>query len=467
MADGRGAGSVADHPLKTADGCRPDQLFGLWAVDAASFRHYVDLAKGADLAQLRAEALAAADKAGSGGRALYQVTADGIALIDIAGLMTKYETSFAMLFGGTSTLRTREALRAAARDPDVQGIMLRIDSPGGTVSGSAELAEDIRRAAARKPLHGYADDQADSAAYLALSQATKVWASANASVGSLGVYSVVQDTSQVYAQEGVKVYVISSAPPLKGAGVEGTEITPAQLAEWQRRVSDTAEWFQAEVARGRRMSLDQVQPLATGQSWIAERARERGLIDGVLSFDEALARLRSEVMEDKDTKAALALAEEAQAKATAEKAAREAAEKATAEALAKAQAAEDRLAKLEGAQRTETFAAKAKTLKLPKEAAAVLDQVEKAIGAEAFGKLEGYVSALAAQVDESKLFGEIGSTGAEGAGAATAWDGIQAKAAERVKAGTSKTLADAVDAVCKENPELYKLHVDEQRKGVR
>jgi len=88
------------------------------------------------------------------------------------------------------------------------------------------------------------------------------------------------------------------------------------------------------------------------------------------------------------------------------------------------------------------------------------------MGAEAFGQLEVYVKALGAQVDESKLFGEIGTTGA-GEGAGSAWEQIQAQASARVKAGTSKTLADAVTAVCTENKDLYKLHVEEQRKGAR
>jgi signal peptide peptidase SppA len=461
MAEARSSG-VGVAAVQT---CRPDQLFGLWAIEETRFRQYVALAKGADLEKLRAESMAAAEKVAAGPP--YQVTADGIAIIDIAGPMTKYPTSFQALFGGTSTLRTREALRAAVRDPDVHGIMVRVDSPGGTVAGGAELAEDIRRTAARKPLHTYGDDLAASAGLLALAQGSKAWASTNAEVGSIGVYMVVEDTSQVYAQEGVKVHVVSSAPPYKGAGVEGTEITPAQLAEWQRRVSDTADWFVNEVSRGRRMAKDQVQKLATGQVWIADKARELGLIDGVLSFDEALSRLRSQVMEAEDTKAAVALAEETQAKLDTEKQARAAAEKATVEALAKAQAAEAKLAEIEAGQRATTFTAKAKTLKLPTEAATILDQVEKAIGAEAFAKLEGFVSALANQVDESKLFGELGTSAAGAEGTVPAAERIQALAAERVKAGTSKTLADAMTAVCEENPELYKLHREEQNKGAR
>jgi signal peptide peptidase SppA len=279
-------------PSQHIEGCRPDQLFGFWAMEVGRLQQYVALAKGADLEKLRAESRAAAERAK--GTPLYQ-TADGIAIIDVNGPLTKYPTSFQALFGGTSMLRAREALRHARDSSDIEAIMVRVDSPGGTVAGGAELAEDIRRAAAKKPLHSYADDFAASGGLLVLSQGSKAWASTNAEVGSIGVYTVIEDSSQQYLQSGVKVHVISSAPPVKGAGVEGTEITPAQLAEWQRRVSDLADWFVGEVSLGRRMPRDQVQKLATGQIWVAAKARELGLIDGVRTFDDALAELRADV----------------------------------------------------------------------------------------------------------------------------------------------------------------------------
>jgi signal peptide peptidase SppA len=449
----------------SGNACRPDQLFGLWAIEETRFRQYVGLAKGADLEKLRAESMAAAEKVAAG--PLYPVSADGIAVIDIAGPMTKYPTSFQALFGGTSTLRTREALRAATRDPDVVGIMLRIDSPGGTVAGGAELAEEIRKAAARKPLHSYADDLAASAGLLALVQARKVWASTNAEVGSIGVYMVVEDTSQVYAQEGVKVHVISSAPPIKGAGVEGTEVTPAQLAEWQRRVDDTAAWFRAEVSRGRRLTTEQVQSIATGQVWIAGRALGLGLIDGVVSFDEAMSRLRSEVMDEQEkqaakaeTDAALKLAADAEQKAL-ENAARA---KAAEDELAAAKA---QLAALETAERGKRFSTEAQALGAPADFAAVLDKIHAAAGDVLYGQLTVQLKAMHEQAAAGKLFEEKGTTATDPNAGGSAAGRIEALAAERVKAGTSKSLADAMTTVAAENPDLYRLHVEEQRKGAK
>ncbi len=210
----------------------------------------------------------------------YSVTPDGIAVVSITGPMTKYETSFQALLGGASTVRTRQALRAAVRDPDVLGIMVVVDSPGGTVAGTSDLADDIRAADKRKPTYGYVSDRAASAALWAVSGGRLVFGNKLAQIGSIGAFAVLQDTSGVYAQRGVKVHVISSAPPLKGAGVDGTEFTPPQLAEWERQMKALADVFAADLAEGRRRPKEWADALHTGEMWVAAKAVELGLIDG-------------------------------------------------------------------------------------------------------------------------------------------------------------------------------------------
>jgi signal peptide peptidase SppA len=220
----------------------------------------------------------------------------GVAVVSIAGPMTKYPTSFSALFGGTATVRTRQALRAAAQDAEVKGALVVVDSPGGTVAGTSDLADDVRRFASLKPVHVFVEDQAASAALWVISGAGKVLANASAEVGSIGTYMVVEDRSGAYTQAGVKVHVVSSAPPHKGAGVPGSEITAEQLAEWRRRVDDLNAMFVAAIAAGRRMPIERAKALATGQLWIASKAVGFGLIDGIASFDDALEGLRQEAM---------------------------------------------------------------------------------------------------------------------------------------------------------------------------
>lgn len=438
---------------KRENGCRPDQLFGLWAIDPQVFEPMVAIARAADLAALAAEA--AMDSKPR--PAHYTVNADGIARVDVSGPMTKYPTSFQALFGGTSTLRAREAVRAASRDPEVRGIIAVFDSPGGTIAGLTDFAEELRLADARKPVYAYAWDQMTSAALFVGVAARKVYANKGARVGSIGGFTVVRDTSGKYAQEGVKTHVIASAPPHKGAGADGAEITAAQLAEWERQIQETVEPFIADLATDRHMTREQADSLHTGQVWSADKAQVLGLIDGVISLDEAVSRLTEEAMDEQELQTAKAEAAQAQAKLAEAQEARVKAEAEAAEVKA-------RLSALESGQRAERFAAEVKALGLPAEMAARLDRVEAACGAEIYGAITTQFKALRAQVDEAKLFAEQGAAGGA-IGSGSAWEQIQALAAARVKTGEFKSIPDAVQAVTKERPDLYKLHVAEQRKG--
>ncbi len=438
--------------MKNEHGCRPDQLFGLWAIEPVAFGAMVVAARDADLAELRAEAAAAP----AASKPLYTVDRNGLARIDVSGPMTKYPTSFQSVLGGTATLRTREAFRAAERDREVRGIMAVFDSPGGTVAGTSDLAEDIRSVDKRKPVYAYAWDQMASAALFAGLAARRVYANKAASVGSIGMFTVVRDTSGNYSQRGVKTFVVSSAPPLKGAGTDGTEVTPEQLADWERWAKERADGFVADLASDRGMSREQADSLHTGQSWSSEKAQTLGLIDGVMSLDDAMARLLEEAMQEKELTDAKAAADAATAKLAEEQQARQKAEAEAAELRA-------RLSSIEIAQRNERFVAEAKAYGVPAEVASVLDTIEARCGAATYAALAGAMKALRAQVDESRLFAEKGAASPTNA-SASALDQAKALAEAKVKDGKAKTFHEGLKAVWKENPRLWEQH-EKERQG--
>src|SRR5690606_31819803 len=129
------------------------------------------------------------------------------------GAMTKQGSSF----GGASTVRTRRAIRSAAADKSVSAIMLLIDSPGGSVSGTSDLADDVANAKKKKPVYAYIEDTCCSAAYWVASQCSAIYANPTAIVGSIGTYMVVADYSRMAENAGVKVHCISTGK-YKGAG---------------------------------------------------------------------------------------------------------------------------------------------------------------------------------------------------------------------------------------------------------
>jgi signal peptide peptidase SppA len=286
--------TLPELPISRA---RLGDYFDVWAIQERRGLAMRDAFRSMDWARHLAEWERARDerlareRADLGGdskpRKPFAMTTRGIAVIQLSGSLMKQVSSFDE---GTSTVHVRRQIRAAANDSDVRGIMLVIDSPGGTVSGTAELADDVAGAAGIKPVWAYCDDLCASAAYWVGSQAERISANRTAAVGSIGVYTVVHDMSKLADSEGILVHVIR-AGEFKGAGTPGTEITDAQLAEWQKRVDGIAEHFVGAVAKGRKLTKAEAKQLATGQVWSAAEAVDLRLIDAVESLDEALAAL--------------------------------------------------------------------------------------------------------------------------------------------------------------------------------
>lgn len=224
---------------------------------------------------------------------------DGIAVIPIAGVMMKRESSYG---DNCSTLRARRMLRAARNDEDVRGVLLQVDSPGGSVSGTGELADEISALAATKTTWAHIEGQCCSAAMWAASQCGRVIATRTSLVGSLGTMMVAYDASRMAEEEGVEVLVFSTGPH-KGAGVFGSKVTEEQRAEFQRVVDDLNTDFKRAVSSGRRLADARVADLFTGQVWKAPDALGLGLIDGVMSVDQAVSEMRAVIPPPRDPSA--------------------------------------------------------------------------------------------------------------------------------------------------------------------
>lgn len=214
-----------------------------------------------------------------------------LAVVNLHGVLMKHVSSLSM---GTSTVLARKQIRAAVNDPEIGGLLIHVDSPGGTAAGTPDLADEIRAADAKMPVFAYIEDLGASAAYFAASQARKVYSNASGLIGSIGTFSVLIDESQAAAAEGIKVHVIR-AGAFKGTGVPGTEITDAQLAEAQRVVNEINDFFLQSVARGRGLSRGAVNALADGRVHVGQAAADLRLTDGVRTLDDTIRELSQAV----------------------------------------------------------------------------------------------------------------------------------------------------------------------------
>lgn len=221
---------------------------------------------------------------------LYEVTRDGVAVVPVSGPLFKGGSKF----GSASTVEIRRAVRQARDDPEVAGILLHVDSPGGQVSGVQELADEVRATDRVKPVHAHLDDLGASAAYWVASQARHVTANATAQVGSIGVVALVEDSSGAAEQEGVKVHVVATGPR-KGDFAPGAAVTDDALQALREEVLDDHEHFLAAVTRGRGLRGKRLEAVTDGRTWIAAKALGLGLIDQVLSEEEAVGTLAKAV----------------------------------------------------------------------------------------------------------------------------------------------------------------------------
>ncbi|MCK7615190.1 S49 family peptidase [Roseibium sediminicola] len=187
----------------------------------------------------------------------------------------------------------RIAVSAALRDADVSAIALDISSPGGIVSGCFELCEFLREVREEKPVMAIVRDLAASAAYAIASTAHVIAAPETGAVGSIGVFRLHGDFSKMFEDVGINLSQIYSG----ARKVDGSPYMPLSddaRAKWQGVVDEYRELFAKHVSAGRDVSVADIlsteAELYDGPSNL-NRAREIGLIDQIMSPDQAFAAL--------------------------------------------------------------------------------------------------------------------------------------------------------------------------------
>lgn len=284
---------------KTKTGCRPDQLFGDWMIEPQRFDRMLASVREHGIPEIEVKLPSQDDKQERFERH------GGLAIIELSGPLTKYPHSLQSIVGGTSMIEAQRAVREAADDDTIDGVLLLIDSPGGTAAGTADLAQEVAAAKAKKPVWAYASDLCASAAYWIGSQADRLYGNQTATVGSIGVLMRLEDSSKQYELAGVKVHRLATGE-FKGAGMDGAEVTERQLKYLQSHLDDLNRPFMAAVAEGRGLELSAVEKLADGRVHVPPDAVELGLLDGVRTLDETISAFEQELKIMADPVAAFA-----------------------------------------------------------------------------------------------------------------------------------------------------------------
>lgn len=214
-----------------------------------------------------------------------------VAVIPVRGVISQGQGLLGLLLGGTSVDQLADDFKTAMADRQVDGVVLDIDSPGGTVNGVAELASLIRSNRGRKPIVAVASGQAESAAYWIASAADEIVVTPSGSVGSIGVYTLHHDFSAAAAMEGVKTTVISYGKN-KAEGNRFEPLSEHGRAQLQARVDYLGQMFDRAVAAGRKVSVEQVRrDFGQGDSFNPNDAVRLGLADREESLGDAITRV--------------------------------------------------------------------------------------------------------------------------------------------------------------------------------
>jgi protease-4 len=183
-------------------------------------------------------------------------------------------------------------LRRAREDESVRAIVLRVDSPGGSVIGSEIIRREVMRAKeAGKPVVASMSDTAASGGYWISMSANRIVAEPTTVTGSIGVVFGKMNIAGLYKLLGLSTdhYATSSNATLL---YEQQNFSPEQRAVVERFILDNYEQFKQGVAEGRKLDIKKVEEIARGRVWTGSQAKEHGLVDEFGGMDRALALAR-------------------------------------------------------------------------------------------------------------------------------------------------------------------------------
>jgi len=213
---------------------------------------------------------------------------EGIAVIPIHGSLVKRSLGMEAASGLTSYGDIAAMLDAALADPQVSGILLDLDSPGGEASGSFELARRVRELAALKPVWAVANDAAYSAAYAIAASAQRLFVTETGGVGSIGVIALHVDQSVKDAKDGYH-YTAITAGAHKNDYSPHEPLSDAAKTELQGEVDRLYAIFTEHVAAMRGLDMETVRATEAGL-FFGSNAVAQGLADGVQTLEVTLSQ---------------------------------------------------------------------------------------------------------------------------------------------------------------------------------
>ncbi len=186
------------------------------------------------------------------------------------------------------------ALRHARRDRRALGVLLWVDSPGGSAEASDLIHREVVRVKEKKPVVAYFGEVAASGGYYVAAHANAIVAQPLGITGSIGVVSARLMASQLLDRVGIRTEVLRTGPHADLFSPH-RPLTDAERALMNRELDAFYDSFVALVADGRGRPVEDIEPLARGRVWLAADAHRHGLVDELGGMDTALECLKANI----------------------------------------------------------------------------------------------------------------------------------------------------------------------------
>jgi len=196
-------------------------------------------------------------------------------------------------------------IQEAQDNPNIKGVLLNVNSPGGSVPPSIEIAYAIRELKKHKPVITYASGIMASGSYYSAIYANKIIANPGSIVGSIGVIMQSINAQEFLATIGIKPQTVKQGT-YKEAGTPTREWTPEERKELETLTKDTYDMFVEDVAAARGLDISEADKYADAHIFSSKRAKEAGLIDEVGTKIRAkqelasLAKVSKPIWKEKD-----------------------------------------------------------------------------------------------------------------------------------------------------------------------
>lgn len=214
-----------------------------------------------------------------------------VAVLPIYGTIVQKADMFTKASGGTSTETLSKQFKKLMSDDEISAIVLEVDSPGGSVFGVSELANEIYEARGKKPIVAAVNSMAASAAFWIASAADEIVVTPSGVVGSVGVFVGHSDYSKAFEEEGIKVTLVH-AGKYKVEGNPYEPLSEEAKARLQREVDFYYEAFTSDLAKFRGISVETVkEKFGQGRTLNALEMLDAGGIDSIATFPDTLSRV--------------------------------------------------------------------------------------------------------------------------------------------------------------------------------